>query len=285
MSNRQNLNFYVLSFLFVMTAINMVSAMGSSIQNNIPYHHSKIKVQDGEFIRMTHYTSGEKSSVDYIVSRINTNTDRLEVYWQSQLDMKQKIPEHYTNYNMHITIDLQSGSVLYSSYINPETNNNSSLAKGLIRASISLDEEAGVIHSVDEYFDGYTTKIMRGSMSTRKGYPTFDANSTYYIVRFLDITVPGIAYLCVPQVFKNPIPVTFKSAGRETIETPAGEFNTIKYVLLMADPFLSKLMEPYLKQGMMWIEDSPRMLLIKATGPTGYTMVDEISTIQKKGMQ
>lgn len=275
-------NSCVLSFLFVVMALNLMSAMGNNSFKNTPLRASKIKIQDGEFIKMAHYTGGELSSEDYIVARLDENKNRLEIYWQSlNLKLKQKLPDHYTNFNTwHTTIDLQLGSVISSVYNNPVTN-----AKDLIRASVIRNEDSGEITSLDEYWDGANMKISRATMTTRKDFPIFDLNSTYYIVRFLDVATPGIAYLCIPQIFKNPIPATFNYIGKEVIKTPAGVFNTVKFTLIPTDPFLAKLMESYTKQGIIWMEDSPRRLLVKATAPTGYTIVEEVSTIREKGME
>ena len=103
--------------LLVLAVVNFLSAMGGK-PVDIPMKLSKIMIQDGEYIRMGNYTGGEKTGDTYIVTRIDKNKKRAEIYWQNvDLSRKQSLPAHYTNYNTwHYIFDLQSGRLLYSSY-------------------------------------------------------------------------------------------------------------------------------------------------------------------------
>jgi hypothetical protein len=276
------LNIYLLSILFTFIIMNLLSGMSGMPVKNIPLKPSNIHIEDGEYIRMFSYVGNEKSEEWHIVVRINTNDNKAEIFWQVlNLSQKQVLPSNYTNYNTwHYIVNLKTGSIVSSLYQNPLTN-----AKGLIRYTFNYDEEKGEIQSYTEIWDGYELKSSRPKMTVNKGSPIFDANSTYYIVRFLDIIAPGLVYLCEPDFLKEALPVTFNFVGREIIQTPAGEFKTIKIALIPADPFMARLLQSYTREGFIWIEDSPRRLLVKATSPFGYSLIEEISTIRKKGME
>ena len=111
-------------------------------------------------------------------------------------------------------------------------------------------------------------------------------NSIFYFPRFLEITGSGLIYLCQPNVLKQTIPFTFTFIGRETIKTPAGEFKTIRAYINLEDPFLAKLFEPYERELVVWIEDSPRRLFVKGVyAGGGEAVVEEVSTIMEKGIE
>ncbi len=273
---------FILSVLLVFSAAAVLSAMGGK-PVDIPMKISKAKVLDGEYIRMGNYLGGEKTGYTYIVTRIDTNKNRAEIYWQNiDLIRKQNLPDHYTNYNTwHYIFDFQSGRLLYSSYQTAFTND-----KGLTHSTFSLDEEKSEAQSDYEYWDGYEKKISHSKIPVQKGYPIVDMNSIVYFPRFLDITGSGLVYLCQPNVLKQTIPFTFTFIGKETVKTPAGEFKTIKASINLEDPFLAKLFAPYERELLIWIEDSPRRLFIKGVyAGGGEVIIEEVSTIREKGME
>ena len=271
-----------LTILFILASFSVLSAMGGKPED-IPLKASKIKFEDGEYLRIGTYVSGEKTEESYIVSRIDTNKNRVEVYWQTvNLNRKQKLPGHYTDYNTYrFTIDLETGSPLSVIYQNPLTDD-----KGNIRSSDILSEDKSEIQSDSEYWDGYELKKIHSKIPLRKGYPIIlHPLTVFYTARFLDISSPGIAYLCWPQILKQPIPLSFIFLGRETVKTPAGEIKTIKVHWNVSDPFLAKLMQPYMNESFIWVEDSPRRLVVKAMNPSAQLILEEVSTIKEKNME
>ena len=274
---------FSLSVLFAVFSVNILTAMGGKPIQDTPMKASKINVTDGEYLRFGNSTGGEKSMDTYIVTRVDDHKKTAEIYWQNlDLYAKQILPGHYTNYNsQHYKIDLQTGSLLYSSFYANLTN-----TKGLVHSEIIFDQEKSLINSLFEYWDGYELKKSQPKMTVRKGYPVIDMNLITYICRFLDVTGPGIVYLCQPNVLREPIPFSFSFIGRETVRTPAGEFKTVKVAINIADPFLAKLLTPYAKELMIWIEDSPRMLFVKGVYAGGWTfMLEEVSNIKEMRME
>lgn len=270
-----------LTLLFVLAYLTTLSAMGGK-PVDIPMKASKIKFEDGEYIRMGTYVGGEKTQEWYIVARIDSNKNIVYIYWYYLfMNKNQTIPMHYTNFNtFHYTIDLKTGCELSSYYQNPFTNE-----KGLIQSSFILNKDKNEIQADAKYWDGYEMKTIHSTIPVPKDYPIFDPGAIFYIIRFFDITGPGIVYMCQPQFLKQPIPTTFTFLGKETVKTPAGEFKTFKVSMMVADPFLAKLMQPYTKESFMWLEESPRLLVVKVETPGTKYILEEVSDICKKGME
>jgi hypothetical protein len=271
----------ILLILLVLLADNILSAMGSKI-TDIPMKSSKIKLEDGEYIRMGNYVGGEKIGEWHFAARVHKSENRAEFYEQ-ELNLKtgQKLPSHYTNFKTYrYTVDLNTGSLISSFYQNPSTNE-----KRVQSSDFRLDEERNVINFSYGIWDGNSLKTSRYKIEVRKGYPICDMSSMAYITRFLDITGPGVVYLCVPDFLKEPLPIRFSYLGREIVHTTAGDFKTIKATFVVADPFLGKLLSPYMKDLTMWIEDSPRMLFVKSCSSVmGEIVLEEVSDIHKKGL-
>lgn len=265
----------VMMILLILFGFNILSAMGNKPED-IPMKASKIKLEDGETIRMGTYVGGEKTEEWHMVARVDAKKNRIQIYWQVlNLSAKppQVLPAHYTDYGtFRYTIDLESGSQLSSVYQNPLTND-----KGNLRSSFVLDAEKNEIDSLADYWDGYELKRIHSRIPVRKGYPVFDPGLIFFIPRFLDITGPGIVYLCEPRALKQPIPISFRFLGRETVRTPAGEFKTLKISMVIADPFLSKLMQPMLRESYIWLEDSPRLLIVKVSGLGADHILEEVT--------
>ena len=75
-------------------------------------------------------------------------------------------------------------------------------------------------------------------------------------VRFLDIHSHGIFLALEPEIMKEPIPGFVNVVSKEVIETKAGKFDTTKYSMGIADPFIGKLLENYMKNTYIWVDDN-----------------------------
>ncbi len=100
-------------------------------------------------------------------------------------------------------------------------------------------------------------------------------------MRFLDSRNGGICYSIVPEAVKGPIAVTCKYLLKESVETKAGTFNVNKFNFMMADPFIARLMDPYLKSIVYLVEDSDRSLVIKGGMAGGMLVLEEISNVSQ----
>ena len=65
---------------------------------------------------------------------------------------------------------------------------------------------------------------------------------------------------------------------RDHRDAPLGEFETLKYGIGITDPFLAQLLDSYVKEMSIWIEDAPRGLVIKTESPEERYILEEIST-------
>ena len=77
---------------------------------------------------------------------------------------------------------------------------------------------------------------------------------------------------------KEAVPVSARFIKKETIQIPLGKFETLKYGVGVTDPFLAQLLDSYVKEMSIWIEDAPRGLVIKTQSPAESYILEEIST-------
>jgi hypothetical protein len=82
--------------------------------------------------------------------------------------------------------------------------------------------------------------------------------------RFLDPQSKGSAYMVMPDFMKDPLQYTIQYTGEDTVTTKAGTFRVNKLIFVIADPFVGKLMDSFLKSTYDLVEDSGRRLVIKS---------------------
>ena len=190
---------------------------------------------------------------------------------------EQKAPADYNQYsNVRGVIDVKKGSLI--SYRRIEVDQT---VKGLIAEEYKLSDDGREVDYRADFWDGYETKRRSSRVKVKSGYPVWEFIQLMgFGARFLDISKPGIVYACKLDVMKEAIPIAFIPQKREVITTPAGTFHTVKIVFAIADPFLAKLSEPFLKELTLWVEDSPRAMMIQGINPAGDVYkVEEISNV------
>ena len=122
--------------------------------------------------------------------------------------------------------------------------------------------------------------FIRSKVSTKKGYPEWDLpNSMIFSFRYLDTGSPGIFYVIAPALVKEPLPVSFKFLDKEKVRTAPGDYKTLKMSFSIADPFLSGLLESYLKGTCIWIEDSPGRILVRMEGGGDEMVLAGVSNV------
>jgi hypothetical protein len=143
---------------------------------------------------------------------------------------------------------------------------------------MQIDRKNETANYRETEWDGYKYRTRNSRIKIKAGYPVWDFGSLIYVgARFLDLKSSGIVYGIIPEIIKEPIPVSFKFLGNEVIETKAGRFNTAKFGFYAADIFLSKLMENY-KDGYFWIDESENGRIIEIQIPGGnITLLEGIS--------
>ena len=86
------------------------------------------------------------------------------------------------------------------------------------------------------------TKTSRVPIKT--GYPVWDVPSVAFVAtRYLDYESKGMIYGVVPATVKEAVPVMARFIKKETIEVPAGRFQTIKLGVGIPDAFLANLLD------------------------------------------
>ena len=106
-----------------------------------------------------------------------------------------------------------------------------------------------------------------------------DAASLAYVgSRYIDLSGKGIVYGVYPTVVKDAVPISARLIKRESIETPMGKFNALKYGIGITDPFLAQLLDSYVKEMSIWIEDAPRGLVLKSESPEESYLIEGIAT-------
>ena len=274
------LNFIVL--LFSILALPLF-AMGGKIAD-VPLKPSAgLAIADGEFLQYTQTIHGEKNLDVYFVTRFLSN--RTAVIYQQGIrnPLKEKLPENYTNYSSHYLVSLDRAALMESvgNYnTNRSTENEPSGWKGEFYWHYLYNPANGAIEFEQKNWDGNEIKTKTFRMKSKPNYPHWDSISgSLFAVRFLDFSKPGIMLFVVPQVLKEPLPVSFRLMGKEKITTKAGTFNTMKVGLIAADPFLGQLMAPYAKDMLFWIEESDRRLIVKFQNPVSVMVLDTLSNV------
>jgi hypothetical protein len=249
----------------------------------------RIAVPDGEFLRYGKYAGGEKTATILMVNRFEKGKggERLSVCYMEGYKVKnpENIPADYRDYHARRVFSLETGTLEDLSYNFPVTNvsklsgDPSRLPGEFYRHYImngdTLDMETRTCR--DDKTNSFKSRVV-----IKAGYPAWDLDSTLmYSFRYFDVFKPGIFYVVVPAIVKEPLPVSFKVIGREKIKTGMGEFDTIKLGVSISDPFLGKLLDSFLESTTLWIENSDRKLLVKMDAAGVYAELEAVSNVIK----
>ncbi len=249
-----------------------------------PYPVTEIK--DGEFLHYGMYQGGEKTIDEYFVTIKEKKADG-GFYYRVYEDIispmgGRKLPENYTKWPVSVLIDPVRCSAIISE-ANLSTNELKDFANfgvgGMIYSHYQFYPDKGIVK--------YTSKSIRSDEIFTKSYtinvnpnfPTVDAFSTSFVYRLIDPHSPGIFYYVIPDFMKEPFPLTFRYDRKETVTTKAGKFHVTILIVAMGDPFIGKLMEPFLKNLSLMIEDSDRRVAVKQIMSGSETVLEEISNV------
>ncbi len=262
----------------IIIAIIPAYSMGIKQVNMVPAKPKKLEIRDGELLKYIDYVGGEKVKEVFRVTKIYPKEKTVILYMDANLyNGLYKMPLHYTNYVNQIKISLDKASLVYSYFDITQyamTNNN---FNGQVYYKINIDRDNELAFCTLKVWDGYNLKIMENRIKIKLNYPIWDMDSLFVGFRYLDLSSGGMFYLIAPQIIREPIPGTVENLGKEIVDTPAGKFNTIKFGFMIGDSFLGSLMQPYLKETFVWIEDNERGIIVKAQRPNEATVLEEIS--------
>lgn len=224
------------------------------------------EVTDGEYTVYYAYENGEFNHVTHFVSRLDKDSN-ITMYAEGTnlFEKIKKLPENYTDYQYTIKFSFKYGTLIQSKnyWLHLAKLENSN---GIVGHNLMIDVTN--LRAITElyYWDGEKLKTSISRMDLKAGYSYWDINSFGLIgMRFFDPAKGGIIYIIAADSSKEPIPVSFRYYGEETVNVPAGTFKTKKYGFTIADQFLNGLLGKFASQYMIWIEDSPRALMIQST--------------------
>jgi len=235
-------------------------------------------ISDGEFLRYDIFIAGEKYQDVNIVSRISEDSNYISVYiGKHNMNSRYPMPKHYTNYQRQFIIDLKTGSLIksFGDYIAQYKLDN---RNGEAYFSLEIDTNNNIANYIAKFWDGYEFMQKTSRVPLKKGYPAWDIPSIAFVgSRYMDINGNGMLYGVVPAYVKEAVPVVGRVIKKEVVVTSAGKFNTIKYGVGIPNAFLAQLLETYVKELYLWLEDSPRSLVIKTTTPDETYLLKEVS--------
>ncbi len=263
--------------------------MASKI-SDIPMSASvNLDIRDGEFLHYSFYAGGEKASDIYYVSRLSGkgSEGRDLIYFQAVKSGSDKIlPKNYSNFSAHYLISISRGSLLEAlGNFDPESardrlENVPTGYQGLFSWNYLMDMEKHVILYEDKTLNDNEIKVRKSRININPAYSYWDSMSgMFFSVRFMNIKSPGVFYFVIPEALKEPIAITYKILGSETVITGAGTFQTYKIGFVSADPFLAKLLDTFTKIMIIWVEKSDRHLVVKMQLPAGTFRLESISNV------
>ena len=244
-----------------------------------PINPRQIAIEDGEFLTYGHYVGGERYQDLSIVSRFSSDRKTMHVYLGKRyIGTDIPMPRKYRDYQRQFVISLETASML-SSFGDYYKESIAQKLTGEVAFDIAINDEKHVATYSSKIWDGYELRTKTTRVKLVPKYPVWDAASLAFVgSRYLDLSGRGIVYGVYPTIVKEAVPISARFIGKETIEIPLGRFQTLKYGIGVTDPFLAQLLESYVKELVVWIEDSPRALVIKTQAPGEANVLESIST-------
>lgn len=231
-------------------------------------------VRDGEILRYLLMENDKISGRLTIVNKVDEKEKIITAYTvYIKENSKYKMPDHFTNYPTVIKIS-KEGSILsfHQDYL---TNRVLDQIKDTLYVDLKIDQNSGSAVYIDKTWDGNMLKTVTSRLNIKKDLPVWTWDSTLSLcIRYLDLSGGGFMSMIVPKYVKTSFTGTFIKKNRETIETKAGTFRTIRYTWSMGDAFLSRLMNVYSKNYSFWVDEETG-ILVKETGSENSSAVLE----------
>jgi len=267
-----------LKIIFILALTLLIGSCSLIGGGNRPVPVKNLSIADGEFLIYDGYSGGEKSWVNYTVSRLDGSNNIVMYIGFDEIKSKYKAPDHYTNYEERIDVSLKGATLIrsrdywldYMKMLN---------RKGQAGTEIEINTNDSEAYSRIYNWDGINITTSTSKTRIKPGYSYWDIDSLGMIgMRFLDLAKPGIVYVIAPEFAKEPVPASFKYYGDEAVDVPAGKFLAGKYGFTISDPFLGKLLGKYASDYIVWVEKGTRGLTVMAKGPWGESRLEKIST-------
>ncbi len=252
--------------------------------------YSVINISNGEFLHYGFYAKGEKQKDWYYVTEKITN-EKGGIMYRVYSDMVtlervkkgKALAKNYKDWPSFYLIDPAKGCLIESEMkydVNDFKDNSDKEFRGMIYSHYQFYQDKGYVEFITKSENGDKTNESKYRLKVDSNFPYWDGSSTGFLsMRFMDINSPGYMYTIIPQAIKEPMPFTYRFISKETLSIKPGKFQINKLNVIMADPFIAKLMEPFLKNLAFLIEDSDRRLLVKFETPMGYDVLEDISNV------
>ena len=269
---------------FIYILLGLVLSVSGYSANFTPMKAGIPVVEDGEMLKYSDYISGEKTAELYLVYKKESLSgwgDVIKVYeFINSMNKPRKLPLKLSEFEGYYIVSLKNASLVeeYRNFSNRITSDN---LKGPYQHFYQMNADQKQIDYSQKIWDGYESRDTKSRIKIKPDYPVWDGNSIAFLgSRYLDLSSEGMAYLVEPSILKDPIPFTVKIFAHETVTTPVlGKFPAKKYGALISDPFIGKLINSMMSETFMWVEDSPRKLVVKTQNYTGETLyLESIST-------
>jgi hypothetical protein len=244
-----------------------------------PAQPRKLLIEDGEFLRYGDFIGGERYNDVNIVSRVSADGKIVNVYVGNHfIGTNIPMPKNYTDYQRQFVVSLETASMIRSSgdWTKEFLAENKT---GELAYHTEIDRVKNIAVYTSKIWDGYDMRTKTMRVKLKPDYPVWDPTSIAFVgSRFLDLSGKGIVYGVYPSIVKDAVPISAHFIKKEAVDTPIGKFNTLKYGVGITDPFLAQLLDSYVKEMNIWIEDAPRGLVIKTEAPGDDFTIEEIST-------
>lgn len=126
-----------------------------------------------------------------------------------------------------------------------------------LRYAKRLDEDGDQIEEVTTVENGVATRTRRKVKKVAVPRPVFDPISVIYYLRALDLS-PGKSHDITLVADGKVYTVHVRVVRRETIQTPAGKFNTV-----MVEPQMTRGGVPRAERMFIWYSDDERRLPVR----------------------
>ncbi len=281
----KNIPIFLIVILFQTFISGFVYSMAGKVENIPLKPVQNPLIQNGEFLKYGRYKNGEKFADLYFVT-ILTNTKKYGrcawIYNETIFtDRDRELPINYTNYNGFAIISLDTGSLLELKYYWPDITNEKD--GGEYYRYYRINKNNNRIELESKSWNGYEFKGKSTKIMMKPDFPVLDVfYGPIFTPCFLDVDKPGILYWSVPEILKELMPGFLKAIKEENIKTKAGDFITIKYSMIVADPFIGQLIDSYSRQAYLSVEKSGRRLTVWVHSAVGEDIgLEEISNVIK----
>jgi len=279
----------LMSLIFLVLILPQISlfSMAGKVEKIPSKPPARLTIQNGEFLRYGRYKGGEKYGEMIFVTILTNRKDigSCAVIYNETILLKgkRKLPTRYTDYGGYAVVTIVDGSLNELLYSIPD-NTNSKTAQSenaVYYRNYKISRDEGTMEMEDRVWDGYEAKTKKSRAVLKPGYPVWDLfYGMIFGGRFLDLAKSGVTQIAIPEVCKELVPMFYKAVKPETVVTPAGTFKTIHCSTMVADPFLGQLLDSFMREAYVLIEDSDRHLAVRMHSAVGEDIeLEEISNV------